>query len=1030
MSDRIISLLFLFLSISQPLLPQQSIRFDHLTSEIGLSQLNVRNIAQDNNGFIWAGTQDGLNRYDGYNFITIRKNDKDSVTLKSNLISALLLDRNGYLWIATLGGLSKYDPVNDRFIKIEVDKGNSENLNLNAISLVEDKDGCIWFGTYLHGLHKYNPVEKSLISFYSDGNPENISNNSIFVSYRDEKDNLWFGTWGGSLCRYNSEQNNFTRYDKYLPDTLNSIAGSDDGRLAIGSTTGLFFFNPQTLKVQPVEVSAKGLSSNEIQSLIKDKAGLWISTSEGLNYYNFKTKEIQVFKFNEHDGHSLNDNSVTCAFVDKNGLLWVGTVSGGLNKGRITSNGIRSYLTASIFNEVADRTVRCILEEKKGDFWAGTDDGLLLTDKNFVVLKKFINNPDDPGSISSNQIWDVKEDGEGNIWIATQSGLNLLKEDGKSFNKFLNKGNKENIPFNIIRTLYFDKRNTLWIGTYSGGIIRYNLKDKTFKSYRFDSKDKNSISDDIIFNIHEDKEGFLWFCAVNGLNRFDRRTEKFERYFDLSQKNKLPVIDAFYTLYEDEIGNFWIGNLGTGLVLFNPNNLKYKIYNEEIGLANNVIYGIIPDSSGNLWLSTNKGISKFSIKEERFTNYDRNDGLSGMEFNTGAYTKTNNGKILFGGVDGLVVIDPELISENKNVPDVALTDFNIFNNPVFRNKIFLNGDKLELPYSDNYFSFQFTALDFTDPVKNHYLYKIEGYDNNWINPGGRRYASYTNLEPGEYVIRVKASNNSGVWNEKGLSVPLIIKHPYWQTWWFRILAAIIFCGIIFYIYKHKINILKKEREAEQKFSRQLIESQEMERKRIASELHDGLGQNLLIIKNRSRMAEKGDDIEKVRNQMNIISNVAAESIDDVRRISYNLHPYFIDEVGITSSIKTMINKFDEAVPIKFIAAVDKIDDLLPPEHQINIYRIIQEAANNIIKHSEATEVKLTIVKKEKEIIITIEDNGVGFSNKPDIKNDPAKGFGLRDIRERVKICGGQLSIQSEPGNGTFLKTIIPLNQNE
>lgn len=1037
---------FLFLLQLSVVAQNSLVKVTNLSLEEGLSQSNVRCMLQDKTGFLWIGTQDGLNRYDGYSFRIFKNDPKDTNSLSDNMITCLLEDKKGFLWIGTLDGLNKYNPKTGKFIHYFAKRGEAPQLHGKSIlSLAEDSSGNIWIGTHLAGLSKFNPINGKIKTYLNDPSDNNsISSNNIMALLKDRKGRIWIGTFGGGLDCLDENSEIFLHYKNRLTDKnslcndfVNTICEDDNGDLFVGTGAGLNSVKINSLLVNRISIPGKGeniIAKANIQAISWGKNGdLWIGTeANGLIYFNESTGKYEGFSSKSTAASSLKENNITSLLIDDNEIVWVGTHSAGLSKlkkSRINFENLYADTRKNI--GLTDANIWPIFSDSKGNIWVGTNNGLNVLDKNNRTIKKYFNSKTDLNSISNNRIWSITEDRKGTIWVGTQNGLNSINFSKNKITRFQYSPNKKSIPFNLIKYVYPDKSGLLWLGTWGGGMIRFNPSSMSSKIYQHHLNDKFSISDDIVFYITEESKGTLWVCTSNGLNKFDKTNEHFTSYVhEKSNPNGLHA-NAVYFILEDRNNIYWIASHGGGLIRFDNSSEKFKSFTEKDGLPNNVVYGILRDAESNLWLSTNKGISKFSLQQKTFKNYNTKDGLPNNEFNAGAYFKSKSGKFYFGSIDGLTSFYPDSISENKYVPKIAVTDFKIFDKSPDYFNCFSDGDEIQLTYKDNYFSFEFAALDFTESGNNQYSYMLQGFDKDWIFSGTRRYAAYTHLDAGHYLFTLRASNNNGVWNQKGITIGITITPPYWKTWWFRVLVLISFLSIVTYIFKIKINQLKRQTQLQQKFSKQLIDFQEAEKKRIASELHDGIGQNLLIITNRAQIGLMDENVDKMKEQLNTINETASESIKEIRNIAHHLHPNLLDKIGLSKTLQAMIHKIDGTSSISFSTTFDDIDDVFNIESEVNIYRIVQEGINNIVKHAEAKHATISIMKNDKTVSITIQDDGKGF----DLINSPkdyfsTEGFGLRSLNERVKYLNGETVIDSKNGVGTKLIITIPVKENE
>lgn len=1020
-------------SYSQP----NNLKVEKISLEHGLSQVNVRCILQDKNGFMWFGTQDGLNRYDGYEFVKFKWDPSDSNSIPGNLISSLIEDDKGNIWIGTMGGLAVYNPFENRLKKIDHKKDENDLLPGNISALCKSKDGSVWISDYSLGLFKYDLTKNKFTIFQADPLlPAGLEDNIITAVIEDKNQNVWIGTFSKGLVRYDPYSKSFTKYKESINGlSSNSITSLciDEDYLYIGTMNGLNVLNTKTGTVHKYNKQpniSSTISSNHILTIYKDiKGNIWLGTENGgLNLFNPTKKQFTRIMHEPLLENSITDNTIYSIFRDKSDNLWLGTSSSGINKINLQPNKFNSISKKNdIKGLLKNYSIRSLLVDNDENLWLGTDFGLYRFDSTRDKVTSYFFNPNDDNSINDNKVWAITQDRNGDVWIGTQRGLARFNKKKENFSRFVySGGSSEKLPVFIIRSLYADKNNTIWFGTYGAGLFSFSPVKNQFTYYFEKIKEPAALNDLVIFQIFEDERGNLWLVAPSGLASYNPATNEYKRFFSGGKDDRPSDYQPLYSLLEYDKKNFWLGTLGNGFVKFDRENLTYSTYNEKSGLANNVVYAILPDRQNNLWIATNNGISKFKITTGAFKNFDMNDGLPGNEFNTGAYFIDKKGILYFGSTDGLVYFNPDSLVENQNPPQIAVTNFRIFDKPVSLNKVYLKGDEIELAYDDNYFSLEFAALDFTSPAKNKYAYMLEGYDKKWIFPGKRRYAAYTNLDAETYKFLVKASNNDGYWSSNNFYVQIKINPPYWETWWFRLLAVSLLVLTGGLLYSKRIDHLRKEALVQQRFSKQLIESQEAERYRIASELHDGLGQNLIAIINRAKMALKKPDYYSASNQLEAISETALDSIEEVRRIARNLHPYQLNSIGLTKTIEGMLEKLNEATDLKIAHDIDNIDETFDSEEKINIFRIVQEAMNNVIKHASADTARVIIKIRDKGVNIAIEDDGRGIKEE-ELSNilKLSKGFGLLGMRQRVDFLKGTFNISSIENKGTIISVHIP-----
>ena len=571
-----------------------------------------------------------------------------------------------------------------------------------------------------------------------------------------------------------------------------------------------------------------------------------------------------------------------------------------------------------------------------------------------------------------------------------------------------------------VRCLYEDHDRDLWIGTEEGGLNMLNRTRNSIKWFKNDPKNKNCLSSDKITSIMEDHSGILWVGTYNGgLNRYDKHKDSFRVYMNEAGNLQSLSNNNILCIYEDKSGILWIGTNGGGLNRFDRTTDTFSCFTGKDGLPSEVVYGIIEDDDGYFWLSTNNGLSRFDPIRKIFRNYTIHDGLQSNEFNTGAFLKNRNGEMYFGGINGFNSFFPRDVEDNLYSPPVVFTDFKLFDRSINLSALISRENTIELQYSDNYFSIEFAALDYANSAANRYAYILEGLDKDWVSSGARRYVSYTNLDPGDYLFRVRGSNSDGIWNMQGASIAIRIVPPYWKTWWFRSLIAFTVLFTIAVVVHWRFRILEQRTKDQQELSKQLLESQENERKRIGIGLHDSLGQNLLVIKNLAVIGLEAGKKEKTADeQLGEISTLASQALTEVREISYDLRPHHLDQLGLTGALKSIISRVSASSQLTIHDDMDDVNNLFPKQEEINVFRIVQESVNNIIKHSRATSATITVKRNGDQVILIVSDNGIGFDHH-------RHGFGLTGIAERARILGGTLEVKSLPGTGTTISIVIP-----
>ena len=800
--------------------------FNQISIEQGLSQSIVECVIQDTRGFIWIGTEDGVNMYDGYRCRIIRNDPDDPNSLSYNQVLSICEDRHGYIWFGTFhGGLNRYDPVTERFTLYLHDDADSASLSHNSInSIYETRAGDLWIGTD-DGLNRYDRDADRFTTFRNDPkNPNSPSHNFIRRICEAGAGTLWIGTDGGGLNRFDPATGAWTRFmhDPADPASLShnsvrAICEDRSGDLWIGTVGGgLNRLDRRTGTFRRYAHDANdpaSLSFDQIYDVFEDRSGaLWIGTNGGgLDLFDRATGSFLHYRHDPNDPNSLSYDEIRDIFEDRSRIMWIGTYGGGVNTFDTKRKKFHAYRPnpSSPENSLSAEIVWSIYEDEQEILWIGTHGGgLNRLDRATGRYTRYRHDPADPNSLSGDIVRIVYRDRSGVFWIGTHGG-GLCRFDRAS-GRFTAYRNDPNDPRSLshdeIRSIYEDRRGVLWIGTNGGGLNRFDRESGAFTRYRRDPNDSKSLSNDFVRTLHEDATGIFWVGTQGGgLDRMDRESGAFTHHrVDRNDPASISN-DYIFSLYEDSRGDVWIGTWGGGLNRLDRGSGAFKHYTMKDGLPNNSIYGILEDGGGYLWLSTNYGLSKFDPVTETFKNYTVEDGLLSNEFNGGSFFESVRGEMFFGGIHGFNSFFPHEIKDNPFIPPVVITSFSILNAPAQLDTPITDLHSLKLSHRDYLFSFEFAALDYSAPGKNQYAYMMEGLDKSWIRTtADRRYATFTTLPPGRYVFRVKGSNNDGVWNESPVSIAITITPPYWRTPWFRLAAGLAVAGIAAVFYRRRL----------------------------------------------------------------------------------------------------------------------------------------------------------------------------------------------------------------------------------
>jgi ligand-binding sensor domain-containing protein/signal transduction histidine kinase len=818
-----IGLLIAFVSPSYSQNPD--FKFRHFSTDQGLSHDHVLAILKDSKGFMWFGTEGGLNKYDGYEFTIYRNNVDNPYSIKDNYVHDVLEDRSGNLLVGINGGLEKFDYINNRFLHGDIN-------GFTARDLFEDKKGNLWLATD-GGLFLYD-VEKGVLKHYAhnENDSTSLSDNLLYEIAEDNNDCLWIVSRNG-LNVFDPKKATFKRYfhDKNNKTALSnnytrSVFKDSKGSIWVGTrNSGVSLYNPKTdsfINFKHDPDNKNSLCHNDIFAFSEDEKGnVWIGTENGgIDLFNLKNGTFKNYTSKKGDDRTLSNSSIYNIYRDDIGNMWLGTYAGGVNM--FAKYGDKFYHYKQIPGDLTSLSSSNVLSlggDSDGNIWVGTDgDGLNLLNKRTGTFLHYVHDPKNKNSISNDHIFSVCEFDKNTIIVTFfRGGFDVFK---KNTGQFTHHAIEEayNIPNPSIIVAYKENENEVWLGTSSLGLWKYNIHTQTHKQYIHEANNPHSLSDDVVTSIYKDHLGNFWFGTSGGLSKYDRTHDNFIIYKNGGNDSKSLSHNSIYAIFEDSHNNLWIGTAGGGLNLFDRTTNSFKAYTEKNGLANNTIFGILEDEKGNLWVSTNKGISKFDLEKKSFRNYDVTDGVQGNQFRFNASYKAKDGEMYFGGTNGVNTFYPDKIIDNPFVPPVKFTEFEIFNKPVELMGIQSNISRdsstvqeITLDYTQTVFTFKFAALNFTNSEKNQYAYKLEGFDNDWNAIKTKRTATYTNLDPGHYTFKVIGSNNDGVWNKAGAAIELIITPPMWKTWWFRIFAVTALLLLLFFIYRLRVAQIEKQK---------------------------------------------------------------------------------------------------------------------------------------------------------------------------------------------------------------------------
>jgi signal transduction histidine kinase/ligand-binding sensor domain-containing protein len=945
------------------------------TVQDGLAQNSVNAILQTRDGYLWIGTFGGLARFDGVKFTVF--NSGNTPGLKSNRILSLYEDRAGSLWIGAETGevMCLKDGRASTFTAADGLPGGL------VWCFLEDQAGTLWIGT-TNGLVQWRP-EGIKIYTQRDG----LAGNRVWSIYEDRPQHMWLGTDLG-LVEFASGRG-IARDPGY---GVRVVHPDPYGGLWLATVNGLARLKDGRLMSYP---GSQSLPGQTIRALTKDRAGnIWVGYFDAGVIIRLPAGDASPVA----EKIDLGTHAIGALCTDSEGNLWVGTRGGGLVRLK------ERKLTAYASEDGLDDSVQAIIDDGRDGVWVATGKGLAhISGGQQPRITTYTTRDGLPDNFSQA----LYLDRGGALWLGSR-GLTRFK-DGV----FTNYSSAEGLLHNTVHAIAEDREGNLWVGT-EGGLQRF--RDASLVSYR---TAEGLISDDVRFLLPS-PDGSLWVGTIGGLSHF--RDGAFTSYTSEQGLSNNYV----RTILEQQDGTLWVGTYGGGL-----NRLKggrFTPVTAKDGLFDDFISQIIADDRGRFWMLSNRGIFHVDARELNehadrrrgvitCISYGIGDGMKSSEGNGGtqpAGWKARDGRLWFATIKGLVAIDPE--AGSGLLPPV------IIEQAVLDRQVLPPGQPVRIDPGQESLEIYYTGLSFSRPEQLRFRYRLNGLDQEWVDAGTRRVAYYSHIPPGEYLFSVMAAGSDGVWNESATRLLVIVVPPFWRTWWFFALALFSLAGLLLAAYQRRVEHLKKAHSAQESFSKQLLESQERERQRIAAELHDGLGQSLLIIKNRAYLASSANgDGEVTQEQLHEISASASQAIEEVREIAYNLRPYHLDRFGLTRTLKAIFTRFSDSSDTRFFVEIEPIDGLFSKEDEISIYRIVQESLNNIIKHAQASEARLMIRREAQSVRLRIEDNGKGF--KPaSITASAAQpgGFGLIGMAERVRMLKGSYLIDSAPGQGTTI----------
>ena len=1061
----------------------QQAKFRHLTIDDGLSQNAVYSILQDSRGFMWFGTKDGLNRYDGRNFVVYQHDPFDSTTISDAYITRLLEDSRGDIWTGSLSGdVNVFERENEIFCTIPMVNELGEKVTTNEITdIAEGPDGTIWVATKGDGLFNILVDDDKGCNYdyrrflHDPADDQSLNSNRVGNLFFDEHQTFWIGTEEG-LNQFDESSESFTRtlFETKHPEApsgsgeykITAMHESSAGDFWIGVPSGLIKFdrNSGNYEFYPNKYEVVEYGWGSIHIIVEDHTGqLWLGTVAGLMRFDPSTKQYSYYRHDPLNSQSLSYNIISSLLIDNTGILWAGTSGLGINILDFKANRFQTLIrTQGPSSRITGFSIRSILEDSSGNVWISADV-LYRWNRETGELTSFETTSDLIDKFGNTGAYSMVQASDELLWFATSQGLfrhNPVTNQNRLYKH--SPGNESGLKYQEVNAVFEARDSSIWIATYNYFSRMTDEQSGTFQHYRYQQSDHSiRIARPVIF---QDMNGIFWLGTANGLVRFDPVSETFTTFKNNPDQSNSLSNNHIKSILEDPVQPeiyLWIGTSG-GLNKFDYRAGTFEHYTERDGLPNEVVYAILPDDDSNLWLSTNKGLSRFNPQTGSFRNFDVFDGLQSNEFNTGAYFKSKTGELFFGGIQGLNYFFPNQIEDNPHLPPVVLTSIKLGNRTV-SNKTdteLLHAsvsavDHITFSHQEDVITFEFAALDYSAPEKNQYAYMLEGFNDDWILSGNLGSATYTNLPHGEYTFRAKGSNNDGIYNEEGLALAVIVAPPWWRTWWAYGMYTLLFLNGLYLLRRYELNRfnLKNQLQYERVETDSLRKLDQLKSHFFANISHEFRTPLTLITGQLETLLDSETDRNRKKKLVSANSNAEQllsliNQLLDLSKLEAGRMELHSEETNIVSFLKNHLFSFEslaqaENISLNFSSARATIPMSVDTDKMEKVFFNLFSNACKFTGPGGRIDVAVEIPQPD-AVEIRVKDSGVGISQNrlPYIfdrfyQADPSNtrkyegtGIGLSLAHELITIHGGTIDVNSEEGVGTEFIIRLPYEEGD